>query len=248
VLPVEFAQTVAGALIAALGGGVIVPVCDPVEVQPFAVTVTPTVVVPDAPAVKVMLLAFVALVIVPLVIVQAYVAPACAGTLAVLPVELAQSVEAAVIVGVGFAVIATLCVPLLTQPPELVTVTLSVVVPDAAALKVIVSTLVALVIAPLVIDHAYVAPASTGTLAVRPVELGQVEVGAVMVTEPPAQPVVANDGENSEVPLATVAQPAPVYEVAVATIALPATIDVTPESVKVSFVSGVVRHALPTRS
>ena len=58
-----------------------------------------------------------------------------------------------VIVAAGFAVMATLCVAALTHP-EAVTVTLSVVVPLAPAVKVMLLMFEALVIAPFVIVHA----------------------------------------------------------------------------------------------
>jgi hypothetical protein len=70
-----------------------------------------------------------------------------------LPDAFAQALDGALIVAVGFATIVTFCVAADVQPP-LVTDTLSVVVPDAPAVKVIALVFVALVIAPFVIDHA----------------------------------------------------------------------------------------------
>ena len=78
-------------------------------------------------------------------------------TLALFPVERAQTLGGAVMVAVGSGLMVTFCEPLLVQPLA-VTVTFRVVVPVAPAVKVMVSVLVALVIVPLVIDHAYVAP------------------------------------------------------------------------------------------
>lgn len=70
-LPVELAHTLAGAVIVAAGAGVMVAVWEPEAAQPpAAVTVTLRVVVPVAPAVKVIAGVFAALVIVPFVIVQ----------------------------------------------------------------------------------------------------------------------------------------------------------------------------------
>ena len=135
-------------------GAVIVALCEPDAVQPAEVIVTLSVVVPEAPAVKVIAFVLVALVIVPLVIDHAYVAPACAGTLALLPVEPAQTVDGAVIVATGFALTVTLCDDEVAQLAPSVTVTPRTVVPEGPAVKVIVLVLVALVIVPFVIVQA----------------------------------------------------------------------------------------------
>jgi hypothetical protein len=99
-----------------------------------------------------------------------------------LPGALGQLVGEPVIVAVGFAVMATLCAALETQPLA-VTVTLSVVVPDAPTVNVMPAVLDALVIVPFVIVQAYVAPAMVGTLAERPAAFGQVAPAAVMTEE-----------------------------------------------------------------
>ena len=65
------------------------------------------------------------------------------------------------------------------QPPALVTVKLSVIVPVVPAVNVIACVLVALVIVPLVIDQAYV-DMPAGPLAAFPVEFVVTPVGAVM--------------------------------------------------------------------
>src|SRR5262245_63821281 len=97
----------------------------------------------------------VALVIVPLVIDQAYVV-APAGPEAVLPVELAQTwAGVGVIVGVaGLALIGTFVLFEAEQPDALVPVRFNVTFPDAPAVYVIVWMLVALMIVPLVIVQA----------------------------------------------------------------------------------------------
>ena len=66
VLPVELAQTFAGALMTAAGGAVIVTELLPVLTQPLLVTVTVRPTVPDAPAVNVMAFVVAPAVIVPL--------------------------------------------------------------------------------------------------------------------------------------------------------------------------------------
>src|SRR5688572_30535507 len=73
-----------------------------------------------------------------------------------------------------------LCVPFPVQPPA-VTVTFRVVVPVGPAVKTMLSVFVALVMVPFVIDHAYVAPPWTGTLAVFPVEPAHTLAGAEIV-------------------------------------------------------------------
>ena len=179
-LPGEPAHADAGAVIDAAGFAAMVTVCDELDEQPFAVTVTARVVVPDAPAVKVMLLVLLALVMVPLVIVQAYVAPAVAGTLAVSPAVDGHVEDGAVIVAAAPLAVETVCVPLFEQPPT-VTVTPRVTLPVEPAVKVMALLLVELVIVPLVIVQAYVAPACAGTLAELPVLFTHVVDGALMV-------------------------------------------------------------------
>src|SRR5208282_2317398 len=95
---------------------------------------------PLAPAVKVIVVVFVPAVIEPPVIVQAYVAPTPAvGTEAVLTVELAQTLEGAVIVELGIELIVMVwfCDPPLEQPAPLVTVQFKTTLPLALAEKVI---------------------------------------------------------------------------------------------------------------
>ena len=81
---------------------------------------------------------FVAEVIVPFTIDQAYVV-APAGPAAVLPVEFAQTLLGdGVIVAVGLALIGTLTVLLRGQPPAFVTVSVRSTVPDGPAVYVMV--------------------------------------------------------------------------------------------------------------
>jgi hypothetical protein len=65
-----------------------------------------------------------------------------------------------------------------TQPFASVSTTERVSVPAAPAVNVIVVPVGLLVIVPPEIDHAYVEPACSGTLAVFPVEPGATETGA----------------------------------------------------------------------
>src|SRR6266567_693228 len=112
----------------------------------------------------------VALVIVPLLIDQAYVV-APAGPLAELPVELAHTWagDGVMAGGAGVGLTVTFAELLAVQPEALLTVSASEVVPAEPAVHVIVWMFVALVIVPLVIDHAYVV-APAGPAAVLPVE------------------------------------------------------------------------------
>jgi hypothetical protein len=107
-LPVEPGQTDPGAVMVALGGATTVTVADPEALQPDGfVTVTASPTTPDAPAVNVIVGPVAPAVMVPFVIVHAYVAPAPAlGTDAVLPVETIHTAAGAVIAaeGVGFTV------------------------------------------------------------------------------------------------------------------------------------------------
>jgi hypothetical protein len=136
-LPVEFAQTFAGAGVIAgvAGAGLIVTLQKFWAEQPEAfvtVSVRPT--VPEAPAVYVIVWTFVALVIVPFVIDQSYVA-APAGPEAVLPVEAAQTwVGTGVIVGAaGSGLIGTINVAWPGHDAPFVTFTVSVTFPEAPA-------------------------------------------------------------------------------------------------------------------
>jgi hypothetical protein len=106
------------------GGVVIGMLVEPVLEQEPTVTVMPSTTLPLGPAVKEMLLVEELLVIVPLEIVQAYVAPAWIGVEALLPVELAQTAKGARIAAPGFDETVTVCVSVPLQPDPFVTVTL----------------------------------------------------------------------------------------------------------------------------
>jgi hypothetical protein len=122
-LPVELAQTWPAPAIEQAGSGLIVTVCELLEPHEETVTVTLSVKDEPVPAVYVTVELVPPAVIVPPEIVQAYVAPVCVGTEAVLPVELAHTAEAAVIVELGSGTV-TVFDPLLEQPAELRTVML----------------------------------------------------------------------------------------------------------------------------
>src|SRR5438045_3421369 len=92
------------------------------------------------------------LVMVPLVIDQLYVAPACAATLAFAD-ALAQTDDGVVIVAVGAALIGTDALELLLQPAEEVTVIASATLPDAPGVKVMAFVPAPPVMVPLVIDQ-----------------------------------------------------------------------------------------------
>jgi hypothetical protein len=70
------------------------------------------------------------------------------------------------------------------QPSEVVTLTSSLVVPDAPAVNVIDWALLGEVIWPLVMDQAYAAPA-VAVEAALPVDPAQIESGADMVQSGP---------------------------------------------------------------
>ena len=156
-------QTVDGPVIDTVGGVLIVMLFDALPLQPPFVTVTLSVTVPDAPAVK--LIAFVPCptTIAPFVIVHVYVEPATAETLAVAEAP-AHMLDAAAIDGAGGAVIGTFAFPLPLHVP-VVTVIPSATLPDAPAVKLIAFVPCPLLIAPFVIVHTYVAPACDATLA-----------------------------------------------------------------------------------
>ena len=100
----------------------------------LVVTVTLSVNVPTAPAVKVMLLVPVPPVIVPLVMLQLYVAPTPAlATEATLPVEPLAALAGAVIVAFGLGAMVTLAVFEAEQPEALVTTSVRPTVPEAPA-------------------------------------------------------------------------------------------------------------------
>ena len=124
-MPLAPAQSAEGAMIAALGAGLMPIDALPVALQPAAVvTVMLSATEPLVPAVKVIVRPLFA-VMVPPVICQLYVAPVPAsGTLA-LPVAPAQTSVGAVIVaeGFAFAVTTTASLGVLAQPRESVTTT-----------------------------------------------------------------------------------------------------------------------------
>ena len=148
-LPGELAHALGGAVIDDAGFGVMATLWLDVDEQPFAVTVTASVVVPEAPEVKVTELVSVLLVIAPLVLVQAYVAPAIGVTLAVRPAVFGHVDVGALIVEEGFAVIVAVCVPLLVQPLT-VTVTPTTTLPLEPAVMPTLLPLGEVVIVPLV--------------------------------------------------------------------------------------------------
>ncbi len=133
--PVVLAQTAAGAVIVAEGTGFTVTFADPLAEQPAAVaTVTVSCTGPVAAASKVIDAVPVPPVIVPFVIPHVYVAPAPAsGTLAACPVVLAQTAAGAVIVADGTGLIGTSIEVDAVQLEALVTVSVSVTLPEAPA-------------------------------------------------------------------------------------------------------------------
>lgn len=112
---------------------------DPVCVHPLAFrTVTPRVSVPRLPAVYRMLAVPAPDVIVPLLMVQVYVAPEPAlGTEAELFLEPFRTLAAAVMVAEGSARMATFALPLAVQPAAVETVTEMVAEPPVPADQVI---------------------------------------------------------------------------------------------------------------
>jgi hypothetical protein len=117
-------------------------------------------------------------VISPLVIDQAYAAPD-AVVEAALPVDPAQTALGADMVQSGLAVTVISLLHFFEQPPA-VTVTSSLVVPEAPAVKAIDWVLLADVIWPFVIDQAYAAP-DVAVDALLPVDPAQTELGAVIL-------------------------------------------------------------------
>jgi hypothetical protein len=143
------------------------------------VSVIDSTTLPLAPAVKAIAFVPCPLLIVPLVIVQAYVTPPCAATLA-FAAAFAQTFGGALITGDGGTLIGIVALPFVVHPP-FVTLTLTVTLPLAPAVKVIAFVPAPAVIVPLVIDHAYVV-APAGPLAWLPVEFAHTCAGAgVMV-------------------------------------------------------------------
>ena len=120
-------------------------------------------------------------VIVPFTIDHAYVV-APAGPAALFPVEPAQTCAGVgVIVGVaGLALTVTAIVLLAEQPEAFVTTSVRSTVPEAPAVYVMFWMLVADVIVPFTIDHAYVV-APAGPAAELPVEFAQTCAGVGVI-------------------------------------------------------------------
>lgn len=102
----------------------------PLTVQPLSVTLTESDIGPALPAVNEMVFVPLPELMVPLTMLQAYVAPACSGTLAERPLSFSSTDVGPLIVALGDDVRVTVCVAVDAQPAELVTVT--VYVCDAA--------------------------------------------------------------------------------------------------------------------
>ena len=128
----------------------------PVPLQDPLVTVMPSVTLPEPPAVKLIPLVPCPLLIVPPVIVHAYVAPACEATLA-LALPFGQMFDGARIDEAGEGLIGIDALELLPQPFAL-TLTATVTFPEEPAVNVMALVAAPPVIVPLVIVHEYVAP------------------------------------------------------------------------------------------
>jgi hypothetical protein len=193
-----FGQAVDGPVIDGAGAAAIGMVAVALPLQLPLPTVMPRTTLPDAAAVKVRFGVPWPPVIEPPVIVQAYVAPACAPTLAFAE-AFGQTLAGAEMTGVAALLTATVALPFDEQLP-LVMVTLSPMLPLAGALKVMLEVPCPLTSVPLVTVHAYVAPAvGVVTLAARFVALGQALEGAVMALGGGPQTTTAAV-ENREVP------------------------------------------------
>lgn len=123
---VALAHTAAWAMIETVGAAAIGTFTDPLLVHEPTVIVTSSWTLPLAPAVNVTVGPLFVLVRTPLVMLQAYVAPPCTGTLALFPVEFSQTLGGAVMAAVGFADTVTVCESLALQPFTSVTMTLNV--------------------------------------------------------------------------------------------------------------------------
>ena len=175
------AHTEAGALIVAVGEGLIGTATLPLFVQPAVdVIVMASATLPDEAAVKVIAFVPAPALIVPLVIVQVYVTPLCDGTLAFADVD-EQIDGGAVIVADGVGLIVTLALPVAEQLVVSVTVTARETLPDAPGLNVIDDVPWPLSSVPLVTLHTYVAPVVVVTLAPTFVAFAQTADGAVIV-------------------------------------------------------------------
>jgi hypothetical protein len=168
----------------------------PVAEQPLSVTVTPNVTVPDGPAVNVIDAVVVDDVMVPPLIVHAYVADGDpAGTETTLPAEFGATAGGAVIVAAGGvqAVIATAADPVAVQLLS-VTMTVRLTLPVAAAVNVMDAVFVADVIEPPLIDQEYVAPGEPdGTDAMLPLEFAATDEGAAMAVDGGVHGVIVID-------------------------------------------------------
>jgi hypothetical protein len=151
--------------------------------QPAFETVRWRVVDPDTPPVNWMDSVPAPDVIVPFVMLQLYVAPACVGTDATLPVLEAQMDAGAVMVATGRGVMATFALPMEEQDAADVTVTVRATVPDAFAVYRMALVPDPDVIVPPVMPQVKVAPARAGTDAAFPVLEAQTDAGAVMTAE-----------------------------------------------------------------
>jgi hypothetical protein len=147
---VELAQTLAGAVMTAVGCGMMGMLCVPVTEPQEVVTVTERSTFPLAAEVKVSTFVVAPETTVPPAMVHAYVAPLCKGTdaVAVLP---AQTLGGALIVASG--PVTAMLTLFVTLPQLLVTIRERPIGPPAPASKVIVSVVVDDVIVPLMIDQ-----------------------------------------------------------------------------------------------
>ena len=123
-------QTVVGPEMVTVGNGTTAMLFVPGTTHEPLVTVTFSVTGPVAAAVKVMAFVFDGPSIVPLAMLQAYVAPGTSGTDAAWPLLLSQTLAGAVMAALGEGVTVTVCVSLAAQPLPLVTVTPKVAVLD----------------------------------------------------------------------------------------------------------------------
>jgi hypothetical protein len=171
------AHVVDGPVITGAGTGLIGIVALELVLQPPFETVRLRVTLPDAPAVKETTFVPAPLLMVPLVMLQPYVAPACAATLA-LPTVPAHMAGGAVMAEEGAPLIGIETVELRLQPAGDVTVIATVTLPVAAGVKVMAFVPLPPVMMPFRIDQLYVAPAVAATLAL-PVAVEQMDGGAV---------------------------------------------------------------------
>lgn len=134
--PAEEAQTLVGAVITDDGALLTAVFAEPESLQPPAdVTATETVVVPETPAVKVMLRDPAPEVSVPLTMDHEYVAPSPASGTDATPAAPAQSTPGAATAAEGIELIAIGTFDVASQPSAVVTVTARVVLPAGPAVK-----------------------------------------------------------------------------------------------------------------